>query len=193
MAVFPDLQGRLVGKRTTGRFFLDTSPTHGTENCDYLIACDMDNNPVPGYRFASYEQGYGDMLGRRRLDDRPHHAVGRQDGDDLCDLFDVESGELIEVAPRTMLRRQEEAAAALGFLPMVASEIEFYLFQDTYDEAYAKGYRDLQPHSPWLEDYHILQTTKDEYILGADPSRARGGRRAGASSPRARPGAASTR
>ena len=55
----------------------------------------------------------------------------------------------------------------MGFLPMVASEIEFYLFQDTYDEAYAKGYRDLQPHSPWLEDYHILQTTKDEYILGA--------------------------
>ena len=66
-----------------------------------------------------------------------------------------------------MLRRQEEAAAALGFLPMVASEIEFYLFQDTYEEAYAKGYKGLTPHSPWLEDYHILQTTKDEYIIGA--------------------------
>ena len=61
---FPDLQGRLVGKRTTGRFFLEQVADDGTENCDYLIACDMDNNPVPGYRFASYEQGYGDMLAR---------------------------------------------------------------------------------------------------------------------------------
>ena len=103
LMVFPDLQGRLVGKRTTGRFFLQSVADAGTENCDYLIACDMDNNPVPGYRFTSYEQGYG----------------------------------------------------------------EFYLFKDTYDEAHEKGYRNLQPHSPWLEDYHILQTTKDEYILGA--------------------------
>ena len=85
----------------------------------------------------------------------------------MCDLLDVDTGELVEVAPRTVLRRQVEAAAALGFLPMVASEIEFYLFHDTYDEAHAKGYRDLRPHSPWLEDYHILQTTKDEYVLGA--------------------------
>ena len=85
----------------------------------------------------------------------------------LCDLHEVDSGELIEVAPRTVLRRQVEAAASLGYLPMVASEIEFYLFHDTYDEAHAKGYRDLRPHSPWLEDYHVLQTTKDEYVIGA--------------------------
>ena len=62
LMVFPDLQGRLVGKRTTGRFFLERIADGGTENCDYLIACDMDNEPVPGYRFTSYEQGYGDML-----------------------------------------------------------------------------------------------------------------------------------
>ena len=64
LMVFPDLQGRLTGKRTTGRFFLESVADAGTENCDYLIACDMDNNPVPGYRFTSYEQGYGDMLAR---------------------------------------------------------------------------------------------------------------------------------
>ena len=64
LMVFPDLQGRLVGKRTTGRFFLQTVADAGTENCDYLIACDMDNNPVSGYRFTSYEQGYGDMLAK---------------------------------------------------------------------------------------------------------------------------------
>jgi glutamine synthetase len=85
----------------------------------------------------------------------------------MCDLLNVETHELIDVAPRSILQHQVEAAAAMGFLPMVASEIEFYLFKDTYDEAHAKGYRDLKPHSPWLEDYHILQTTKDEYVLGA--------------------------
>ncbi|MEP7115053.1 MAG: glutamine synthetase, partial [Ilumatobacteraceae bacterium] len=167
LMVFPDLQGRLTGKRTTGRFFLESVADAGTENCDYLIACDMDNNPVPGYRFTSYEQGYGDMLARADWNTVRRIPWVDKTAMIMCDLFDVETDELVEVAPRTVLRRQEEAAEALGFLPMVASEIEFYLFHDTYDEAYAKGYRDLKPHSPWLEDYHILQTTKDEYILGA--------------------------
>ncbi len=167
LMVFPDLQGRLTGKRTTGRFFLESVADAGTENCDYLIACDMDNNPVPGYRFTSYEQGYGDMLARADWNTVRRIPWVDKTAMIMCDLFDVDTDELVEVAPRTVLRRQEEAAEAMGFLPMVASEIEFYLFQDTYDEAYAKGYRDLQPHSPWLEDYHILQTTKDEYILGA--------------------------
>lgn len=163
---FPDLQGRLTGKRTTGRFFLDHVADDGTENCDYLIACDIDNNPVPGYRFASYEQGYGDMLARADWDTVritpwvPRTAVV------MCDLLDVSTHEPIEVAPRTILRRQEDAAAALGFVPMVASEIEFYLFLDSYREAFDKGYRDLRPHSPWLEDYHVLQTTHDEYVIG---------------------------
>jgi glutamine synthetase len=166
LMVFPDLQGRLVGKRTTGRFFLDQVADGGTENCDYLIACDMDNNPVPGYRFASYEQGYGDMLARADWDTVRITPWVDKTAMIMCDLHDVHHGDLVEVAPRTILRRQVEKAAAKGFLPMVASEIEFYLFKDTYDEAHAKGYRDLRPHSPWLEDYHILQTTKDEYILG---------------------------
>ena len=166
LMVFPDLQGRLVGKRTTGRFFLEQVADGGTENCDYLIACDMDNNPVPGYRFASYDQGYGDMLARADWDTVRITPWVDKTAMVMCDLFDVDTKELVEVAPRTILHRQVQAAAELGYLPMVASEIEFYLFKDTYDEAYAKGYRDLQPHSPWLEDYHILQTTKDEYILG---------------------------
>jgi glutamine synthetase len=166
LMVFPDLQGRLVGKRTTGRFFLEQVADDGTENCDYLIACDMDNNPVPGYRFASYDQGYGDMLARADWDTVRITPWVDKTAMIMCDLYDVDTKELVEVAPRTILHRQVQAAAELGYLPMVASEIEFYLFKDTYDEAHAKGYRDLQPHSPWLEDYHILQTTKDEYILG---------------------------
>ena len=125
----------------------------------------MDNNPVPGYRFASYEQGYGDMLARADWSTVRITPWVEKTAMIFCDLYDVETGELVEVAPRTMLRRQVEAAAAQGFLPMVASEIEFYLFKDTYDEAHDKGYRDLKPHSPWLEDYHILQTTRDEYLI----------------------------
>ncbi|MFZ4720873.1 MAG: glutamine synthetase, partial [Ilumatobacteraceae bacterium] len=167
LMVFPDLQGRLVGKRTTGRFFLQSVADAGTENCDYLIACDMDNNPVPGYRFTSYAQGYGDMLAKADWNTVRLIPWVEKTAMIMCDLLHVESHDLIEVAPRSILQRQVDAAAELGFLPMVASEIEFYLFRDTYDEAHDKGYRDLKPHSPWLEDYHILQTTKDEYILGA--------------------------
>ena len=103
---FPDLQGRLVGKRTTGRFFLRQVAEDGTENCDYLIACDMDNNPVPGYRFASYEQGYGDMLARADWDTVRITPWVDRTAMVMCDLYDVRTGELIEVAPRTVLRRQ---------------------------------------------------------------------------------------
>lgn len=163
---FPDLQGRLVGKRTTGRFFLDHVAESGTENCDYLIACDIDDNPVPGYRFASYDLGYGDMLARPDWDTVRILPWVERTALVMCDLVDVRSGALIDVAPRSVLRRQVEAAADLGVRAMVASEIEFYLFADSYDEAYAKGYRDLKPHSPWVQDYHVLQTTKDEYVIG---------------------------
>jgi len=167
VVAFPDLQGRMVGKRTTGRFFLEQVADGGTENCDYLIACDLDNEPVPGYRFASYDQGYGDMLARPDWSTVRVTPWVERTALVLCDLHEVDTGDPIEVAPRTVLRRQVEAAESLGYLPMVASEIEFYLFHDTYDEAHAKGYRDLRPHSPWLEDYHVLQTTKDEYVIGA--------------------------
>jgi glutamine synthetase len=167
LTVFPDLQGRLVGKRTSGRFYLEhVAGPEGYEACDYLIATDMDNNPVPGYRFANYQQGYGDM--RAVVDPETIRITPWIEKTALvmCDVVDVDDGTPIEVAPRQVLRRQEEAAAALGYTPMLAAEIEFYLFRDSFDEAYAKGYKGLVPHSPFLEDYHILQTTKDEYIIG---------------------------
>ena len=135
---------------------------------------------MPGYRFTSYEQGYGDMLARADWNTVRRHSVGRQDGDDH-----VRSASTSTPTNWSRWRRAPCCAVRwrpprrLGFLPMVASEIEFYLFQDTYDEAHAKGYRDLQPHSPWLEDYHILQTTKDEYILGAIRRGLEAGGRAG--------------
>ena len=164
---FPDLFGRLVGKRTTGRFFLEHVAEHGTENCDYLIACDIANNPVPGYRFASYDQGYGDMVAR--ADWNAAWVVPWVDKTALviCDVFDVESGAAIAEAPRSILRAQVEAANALGFRPMMASEIEFFLFDTSFADANANGYRDLKPSGDWVQDYHVLQTTRDESVIGA--------------------------
>ncbi len=164
---FPDLFGRLVGKRTTGRFFLEHVAEHGTENCDYLIACDIANNPVPGYRFASYDQGYGDMVAL--ADWSAAWVVPWVDKTALviCDLSEVDTGEAIREAPRSILRAQVDAAAAMGFRPMMGSEIEFFLFDSSYADAHATGYRDLRPAGDWVQDYHVLQTTRDEPVIGA--------------------------
>ena len=166
LVAFPDLHGRLVGKRVTGSFFLDEVAHHGTENCDYLIACDLDDNPVPGYRFTSYEQGYGDMVAKPDWSAVLPMPWLDRTALVIADLFD-QGGAAIEVAPRTVLRRQVEAAAELGLRPMVGSEIEFYLYEHSATEAHAAGYRDLRPHSTWMEDYDVQQTNKDEYVIGA--------------------------
>jgi glutamine synthetase len=166
LVTFPDHQGRLVGKRVDGEFYLYEVVPNGTENCDYLIACDMDNNPIPGFRFASYEQGYGDMRAVVDPTSIRYTPWIEKTALVLTDLVDVDTAAPIEVSPRQVLRRQVEKAAALGYRSMMGSEIEFYLFKETFDEANANGYATLTPHSPYLEDYHILQTTKDEYILG---------------------------
>ena len=164
---FPDLFGRLVGKRTTARFFLEHVADHGTENCDYLIACDIENNPVPGFRFASYDQGYGDMVAR--ADWSAVRIVPWVDGTALiiCDVFDVETGALIAEAPRSILRAQVEAAKAMGFSSMMASEIEFFMFDTSYADAQASDYREVRPAGNWVQDYHVLQTTHDEPVIGA--------------------------
>jgi len=167
LAVFCDHHGRLTGKRTDGEFFLDTVLEEGTENCDYLIACDLDNNPLPGFRWASYDQGYGDMRGV--VDPTTIRYLPWLDKTALVvlDLVDVDTGEPVSVSPRAMLQQQVAVAADSGFTPKLGSEIEFFLFKEGYDEAHAEGHRTLTPNSPYLEDYHILQTSKEEELLGA--------------------------
>ncbi len=167
IAAFGDFHGRLIGKRTDGQFYLDVVAEEGTENCDYLIACDIDNNPVPGFRFASYDQGYGDMRGVVDRSTVRYLPWLEKTAVVLLDLVDVDTGAPIEESPRRILQRQAEAAMAKGYEAKIGSEIEFFLFKETYDEANAKGYVGLTPNSPYVEDYHILQTTKEENILGA--------------------------
>jgi glutamine synthetase len=163
---FPDLQGRLVGKRTSGTFFLQQVEEHGTENCDYLIATDFDDVAVPGYKFASYDLGYGDMVARADFGTIRFTPWVPKTALIFCDVFSVKTGEPIAVAPRQILRDQVAAAQRMNLEPMIGSEIEFYLFRDSYDQLHDKGYRNLLPHSPFMEDYQIVQTTRDEYVVG---------------------------
>jgi glutamine synthetase len=167
LAVFPDLYGRLIGKRITGHYFIDHVADDGMHACDYLLACDMEMDVIPGYRFATWERGYGDMhcmpdfTTLRRAAWLPKTALV------LCDLATEPGHAPIEVSPRRMLQRQVARAHELGFSVMAGSEIELYLFNETYESAAAKRFHDLQPIGAYNEDYHILQGTKEEGLVGA--------------------------
>ena len=167
IVAFADHQGRLIGKRTDGEFYLDVVAEEGTENCDYLIACDFDDTPIPGFRWASYDQGYGDMRGVPDPVTLRYLPWQRSTAIVLVDLVDVDTGAPVEVSPRRILQHQVERAADAGYEPMLGSEVEFFVFEQSYAAAHAAGYRDLTPGSPYLEDYDILQTTKQEELLGA--------------------------
>jgi glutamine synthetase len=164
---FADHQGRLVGKRADGEFYLDTVAKDGIENCDYLLAYDLDDTPIPGFRWASYEQGYGDMRGV--VDESTIRYLPWHDSTAvvLVDLVDVDNGSPIVVSPRRILQEQVARATAAGYVPMMGSEIEFFLFTEGYDTAHHTGYRDLTPTSPYVDDYAIVQTSKQEDVLGA--------------------------
>jgi len=167
LTVFPDLYGRLVGKRITAPFFLDEVMEHGMHVCDYLLACDMEMDPTPGYRFTSWETGYGDMHCRpdyssaRMASWLPRTAIV------LCDAFDEKTGEPIAVAPRTILKRQIERAARAGYLAMGGSELELFVFRDTFEAARRKHYAELETFGDYIEDYHILAGTRAEPLIGS--------------------------
>jgi glutamine synthetase len=166
LVAFPDLQGRLMGKRVTGHYFLDhVVEGEGIEACNYLLAVDVEMTPVPGYKFANWEQGYGDMQAVPDLTTLRPVPWLEKTALVLCDLVDHETGTPVEVSPRRILQRQIERAAAAGYTVKCGSELEFFLFRDSYEDAAAKGYAGLEPHSPVIEDYHVLQTTRDEYLI----------------------------
>ncbi|HEY6429326.1 MAG TPA: glutamine synthetase family protein [Acidimicrobiales bacterium] len=161
---FPDLYGRPVGKRVTPDFFTSHVAEHGIEACEYVLAVDVDMTPMPGYRFANWDTGYGDVACR------PDYTTARlipwQPGTALVigDLYD-EAGEPVEVSPRQILRRQLDRAAKRGLQVDCATELEFFLFRDSYEEAAAAGWKNLTPHTWTIEDYQLLQTAREEYIL----------------------------
>jgi glutamine synthetase len=159
--------GRLIGKRFDAEFFLESVHDHGTHGCDYLLTVDMEMTPVPGYRYANWELGYGDFHMVPDLSTLRVAAWLERSALVLCDIASEKTHDLVHVAPRTILRRQIERARARGFEVMAASELEYYLFEDSYRSAAEKGYEGLKPAAWYLEDYHMLQGAREEKYTGA--------------------------
>src|SRR5947209_5548260 len=159
------MQGRLMGKRLDAEFFLDElEGGHGAEGCNYLLALEMEMDPVPGYAIASWERGYGDFglipdLGTLRRIPWHEATVMVQ-----CDV-EWHDGTPVAPSPRQVLKAQVEKARALGYEPMFGSELEFFLFRESYAEAHAKHYHDLTPSVPYILDYHVLASSYDEPFL----------------------------
>jgi glutamine synthetase len=166
VCVFVDMQGRFMGKRVTGNYFLDdVLGAEGLHACLYLVTVDMEMEPLPGFEYANWDTGYGDFRMVPDLDTLRLVPWLEKTALVICDLFAEEADEAVEVSPRQILKRQIQRATDKGYTINGGSELEFYLFKDSYDEANNKLYRDLVPHSNWIQDYHILQTTRDEWII----------------------------
>jgi glutamine synthetase len=157
IAAFTDHYGRLMGKRFDADFFLSHVARDGAHACNYLLTTDAEMDPVPGYTFANWELGYGDfhlvpdLSTLRKLSWLDRTAFVH------CDV------DRVGLAPRAILRRQIERAAALGYQPFAASELEYYVFRNSYRDAAKQGYQNMEPLGWYLEDYNILQGTREEF------------------------------
>ena len=159
-----DMQGRLQGKRIHAQYFVDEVLAHATEGCNYLLAVDVDMNTVEGYAMSSWDSGYGDMVMRPDLNTL--HRVPWHPGTVgvLCDVL-WEDGSDVVASPRQVLRQQLSRLEAAGMGAYVGTELEFILFQDTYEEAWLAGYRDLTPANLYNVDYSMLGTGRVEPLL----------------------------
>jgi len=166
VTAIPDLYGRLVGKRIHAPFFASEVLGHGMHVCDYLLACDMEMDPTPGYAFASWATGYGDLHAIPDLSTLRRAAWLERSAIVLCDVEREGEGP-VAVAPRSILRRQLDRAAEQGLSALVGSELEFFLFREDYASARAKGWRGLAHGHHYVEDYHVLSGTFVEPVIGA--------------------------
>lgn len=164
IVAFADAQGRLVGKRVSARFFYDEVLRHGAEACNYLLSVDVDMNTVDGYAMSSWEKGYGDMMllpdpaTLRRIPWLPGTALV------MADLT-WEGGDPVVQSPRDILKRQRGRLADRGLVAYSGTELEFIVFDDTYRDAWARGYRDLTPSTDYNVDYDLLASGRLEPLL----------------------------
>jgi glutamine synthetase len=159
-----DMQGRLQGKRMTAAHFLDEVVPHAAEGCNYLLAVDVEMNTVSGYAMSSWERGYGDFVMKPDLETlRP---VPWHPGTAMC-LADVtwEDGADVAPSPRQILRRQLDRLAEHGWQAFAGTELEFIVFRDTYEQAWRKAYRDLEPANLYNVDYSLLGTARVEPLI----------------------------
>jgi glutamine synthetase len=159
-----DMQGRLQGKRLTATHFLDEVAEHAAEGCNYLLAVDVEMNTVEGYEMSSWEKGYGDFVMRPDLDTlRP---VPWQEGTALClaDLVWADGTDVV-ASPRQILKAQLARLAERGWSANASTELEFLVFRDSYEEAWRKGYRELDPANLYNIDYSLLGTARIEPLI----------------------------
>jgi glutamine synthetase len=161
---FTDMQGRLQGKRLTAEFFLDSVVHHGAEGCNYLLAVDVDMNTVSGYAMSSWELGYGDFEMKPDMDTLT--CVPWHDGTALV-LADLawSDGRPVAASPRQILRRQIDRLAERGLTAYAGTELEFMIFRNTYEEAWRKAYRDLEPANYYNVDYSMIGTARVEPLV----------------------------
>lgn len=161
VVAFTDHYGRLMGKRFDADFFLETVDS-GTHGCDYLLTTDMEMDPIPGFTFANWELGYGDF---HLVPDLNTLCVAdwlKKTALVLCDLESEKTHKAIAVGPRSILQKQLSEAKEVGYECFAASELEYYVFENTYREAFNQHFHDLKPVGWYTEDYHILQGTRTE-------------------------------
>ncbi len=163
---FTDHYGRLNGKRFDAAHFLSHGLSDGTHGCDYLLTVDMEMEPVPGYRYANWEAGYGDFHMVPDLETMRVASWLDRTALVLCDLHDTQTDHLVSVAPRSILRAQLGKAADSGLAVKAASELEYFLFTDSYREAAENRYQSMTPAGWYIEDYHLLQGTREEFYNG---------------------------
>ena len=166
LTVLVDMQGRLMGKRMHAEYFID-SAWQETHSCNYLLATDMEMETVDGYKSTSWEAGYGDYTMKPDLETLRHIPWLEGTALVMCDVLDHKTHAEIPHSPRAILKRQVARLEAVGMQAFMASELEFFLFTQSYEEAQAQGHRDLSPVSAYNEDYHIFQTTKEEGVMRA--------------------------
>ncbi len=166
ITVFPDVFGRLVGKRFNGKFFIDQVANHGTHGCNYLLTVNMEMDPQDGFQLANWEKGFGDF--EMKPDLSTIRLLPWQPGAVLvlCDVRHHDASPVAE-APRSVLRRQLEAISKKKFKCYTASELEFFLFNQSFHDAFVADYRNLIPSSDYRIDYHTMQPTQDEAIFRA--------------------------
>ncbi len=166
LVAIPDMFGRLMGKRVTGRSFVDHVLKEGTHACSYLLTVNLDMDPLDGFAVANWDKGFGDFCmvpDAKAIRVLPWHEKTVLA---LCD-FRHHGGQDVAESPRAVLQAQVAKLAAAGLTAKMASELEFYLYNQTYHEAFLAGYKDLKPSSDYRIDYHLLQPGRDEPILGA--------------------------
>ncbi len=161
-----DMQGRLVGKRLDANYFLSDVLKHGTEGCNYLLAVDVDMNTVPGYEMSSWEKGYSDLA--MVPDTATLRYIPWQDGAALllADVAWLDHSDVV-ASPRQILRKQIKDLADAGMKAMVGTELEFIVYNNTYEQAWNKGYKDLTPANQYNVDYSILGGSRIEPLLRA--------------------------